>query len=268
MSITEIISSGLLESYVLGTTSADENLMIHDLCKKHPELLKEIETIEEALISYASSNNQPLKDSVKQNIQSKLDLAVDHSSPSAKIVPLQSSVSSVKYYKYGIAASVILLIGSGAYILNLHQKLDKLNGEIAELTTTKSFLADELKIQQASLSDVNNKFNILSNPKVKTIALTGMNSLNDKTALVHWNQETNEVYFNATSLAPPANKQYQLWAIIDGKPVDAGVIDLQNSTAFQKMKEIKGAKAFAVTIENIGGSATPTLNTMCFLGNV
>jgi hypothetical protein len=46
------------------------------------------------------------------------------------------------------------------------------------------------------------------------------------------------------------------------------MIYLNGSTFFQKMKTITSAQAFAVTIENMGGSVAPTLETMCLLGNV
>ena len=265
MNINEVISSGLLESYVLGTTNADETAMIRELCRKQPELLKEIELIEEALINYASENAPPLNARLKETLHSKV---FNEQGGNEKIIPIQTTGPSLKAYKFGIAASILLLIVSGAYIFTLHQKLNRLTTEIAALSTSKSYMAEEFKIQQASLTDINNKFNIVSNPKIKTIALNGMNSLADKSALVHWNPETREVYFNASALPVPVNKQYQLWAIVDGKPVDAGVIDLQNSTAFQKMKLISGAKAFAVTIEPVGGSNSPSLDTMCLLGNV
>jgi anti-sigma-K factor RskA len=266
VNVNEVISSGLLESYVLGTTSADETAMISDLCNKHPELIKEIEWIEEALIHYASKNATPLNTKLKESLQAKLGFSKQ--AEAGNIIPLKPAAPRLQAYKFGIAASVLLLIGSGLYILSLHQKLEKLHGELAELNTTKRFLVDELKVQQTSLATINQQFQIVSDPNIKTIALSGMNSLLNKKALVYWNSETNEVYFNASSLPAPANKQYQLWAIVNGNPVNAGVIDLQNSSAFQKMNLIKGAGAFAVTIENIGGSATPSLDTMCLLGNV
>jgi anti-sigma-K factor RskA len=97
-----------------------------------------------------------------------------------------------------------------------------------------------------------------------------MNYLLKNSAAVHWNTETDEVYFDASQLpASPASKQYQLWAIVAGKPVNAGVIDLSAAReVFQKMKSVKGAQAFAVTIEKAGGSPAPTLDTMCLLGKV
>jgi anti-sigma-K factor RskA len=34
------------------------------------------------------------------------------------------------------------------------------------------------------------------------------------------------------------------------------------------MKDIASAQAFAMTVENIGGSPTPTLSTMTVVGNI
>jgi anti-sigma-K factor RskA len=64
----------------------------------------------------------------------------------------------------------------------------------------------------------------------------------------------------------PAGKQYQLWAIVDGKPVDAGMIG--DCEGLCKMKVIDHAEAFAVTLENAGGSPAPTLTAMFVLGKV
>ncbi len=61
--------------------------------------------------------------------------------------------------------------------------------------------------------------------------------------------------------------QYQLWAIVDGKPVDAGVFD-STTAGLLKMKALAGAAAFAVTIEPRGGKATPSLETLQVIGNV
>ena len=47
-----------------------------------------------------------------------------------------------------------------------------------------------------------------------------------------------KLYFNANNLPKsPNQKQYQLWAIVNGKPVDAGLVDATDSDSiFQKMK--------------------------------
>jgi len=77
-------------------------------------------------------------------------------------------------------------------------------------------------------------------------------------AQVIWNTKTHEVFVAGVSLpAPPSGKQYQLWAIVDGKPVDAGVMHEIKNVA-QKMKTFDRADAFAISIEKEGGNPTPT----------
>ena len=66
----------------------------------------------------------------------------------------------------------------------------------------------------------------------------------------------------------PEGKEYQLWAIVDGKPVDLGMYDENNSQKLQAMKTISKPQAFAITLENKGGSPTPTMEQMYVLGNV
>ncbi len=270
MKINEVISSGLLESYVLGTASAEDTAMVNKLCKEHSELLREIETIEEGLINFSARVSPRINKDLKDKIASQLTFDAE-GSPVAKVISIKNETEGrLSIYKLGIAASLLLFFTSLIYNVQLNHKLSQVSGELAELNAAKSYMADELKIQQASLKTMDTEIQILANPKVKTIALNGMNSLDKRSAMIHMNMETNEVYFNARTLPnTPTAKQYQLWAIVDGKPVDAGMIDM-NTTAsvFQKMKSIKGAQAFAVTIESIGGSAVPTMESMCFLGNV
>ena len=88
-------------------------------------------------------------------------------------------------------------------------------------------------------------------------------------ATICWNTTTKEVQVGFSNLpAPPSGKQYQLWAIADGKPVDLGVIDKAIDTAaIQKMKVTEKAQAFAVTLEKSGGSPTPTLEEMYAVGS-
>ncbi len=271
MNVEQIISSGLLESYVLGITTDEETLLVQKMCLEHSELNKEIEQIEESLMNFAAQSTKPLNKDLKDKISSRLTFNDEVVKPQPTIIPLNSPRdNNLTFYRVGIAASVLLLIASGAYIFSLRQKMDQLHNQLADLSTSKSVLADQFNVQQTSLQTLASNFNIVSNPAMKAIPLSGMNSLASKSAVIHWNPDTQEVYFNANALPEsPSEKQYQLWAIIDGKPVDAGVITLENGVAFQKMKSIPaGAKAFAVTIENKGGSISPTLDTMCLLGNV
>ncbi len=60
----------------------------------------------------------------------------------------------------------------------------------------------------------------------------------------------------------PSDKQYQLWALINGKPKDLGVFDVSDEKFIIKMNGTQKADAFAITIEQKGGSPTPNLYKM------
>ncbi len=54
---------------------------------------------------------------------------------------------------------------------------------------------------------------------MRIVAMTGRNSK----ATVYWNTVSKDVYVLQNSMPKaPSGKQYQLWAIVNGKPVDAG----------------------------------------------
>ena len=88
--------------------------------------------------------------------------------------------------------------------------------------------------------------------------------------LVYWNPRHQQVYVDEVVLpVPPAGKQYQLWALEDGKPKDAGMIGVSDGkSGLQKMKNISSAQAFAVTLEPAGGSKAPTLEQLTVMGKI
>jgi anti-sigma-K factor RskA len=60
---------------------------------------------------------------------------------------------------------------------------------------------------------------------------------------------------------PEEGKQFQLWALVKGLPVDAGVFNTDVSN-IQRVKDIESADGWAVTLEPKGGSVSPSLDKM------
>jgi anti-sigma-K factor RskA len=268
----ELIASGLLETYVLGLCTAEETALVTTMCQQFPELLIEIEAIEESLITAAAINVTAPKAAIKQSLFAELGLEQKNTAaPEAQFRRLpKENDSRLKLYRFGMAASLVLFVTSLAYNYLLNQKLNSLHSELAQINASKSVMADQMQIQQTKLSSLDHQLHIIGNPKVETILLAGMNSIDKSSAVVRWNAETKEVFFEASHLpAVPKGKQYQLWAIVKGVPVDAGTVDLNSiENVFQKMKTIAEAEAFAVTIEKTGGSASPSLETICLMGKI
>lgn len=175
-----------------------------------------------------------------------------------KSVVNNTTASNSPTKKYLVAASVIFVIaGAALYALlrsNYKQQTLALNTKI-ETLTRESELANKNTTQLKEIVA------ILSNANNKLFVLPGNNKAPGTSMNVYWNKANGSVYINNVQLPQtPSGKQYQLWALKGGKPIDLGVFDADNN--MHNMKNIDGAEAFAVTLENKGGSPTPHLDQL------
>lgn len=269
MDIKDIISSGLLELYVTGVTSPEETLQVEQWAEQYPEVKKEIEELQDVMENYVMAQAiQPgseLKDrilakiksddSVKEKKFSEIKSITQEPAPIVKDLHANGSAkiySIPSYYKWAVAASIILLIGS--LILN-YTFYNKYQTTSKELQTAQN----ELQRQQQLADAMNRYMNVVTDKNAMPVVLNGTEKAPDALAKIFWMKNTGDVYVDATNLPQtPAGMQYQLWAIVDGKPVDAGMISTKKGVYhIQKMKSFGKAQAFAITLETAGGHPEP-----------
>lgn len=266
MDLKEIISSGILELYVSGLASNEENLQVKQWIQQFPEVQREIEEIQSAMESYAMAYAIQPPPSAKEKILNRLNLTSDEGMASvtsfkttekAKVYTMPSS------YKWAVAASVILLIGSLIFSYTYYNKYQSTSArlEVAQ---------NELNKQKEMAAGMSKDMDVVTDKNAMPVVLKGTPHAPDALAKIFWMQNTGEVYVNPTNLPEPAvGKQYQLWAIVDGKPVDAGMISTQKGVyKIQKMKSFGRAEAFAITLEKEGGSPTPTMEEMYVMAKI
>lgn len=264
------IESGILELYVLDELSLAERLEVEKMVMQHPEVKAELTEIEQALIRYSQSHEVDPAEDMRNRILNSLETAVEKEIP---VKSINASVAPSKFYKYAFAASVALLALSIAALINLSTKLNESNNTIAVLQSSNQKFSSRVNYIDKELQDANNALNVYQNPsQYKLIKLKGTDKAPQASMLVAFNSQKEEVMIDLSSLKMPANDsshQYQLWALIDGKPVDLGVFDSSshNTAGMKKMKSVKNAQAFAVTLEPKGGSISPTLEQMMVIGN-
>ncbi|MDF2438205.1 MAG: hypothetical protein K0Q95_2581 [Bacteroidota bacterium] len=270
MDVNEFISSGIIESYISGTASAEEIALVQRMEKAYPEVKAEIEAVEASLIAYAESGVNAPSDGLKHKIASHMFDKKDTSGSKSKIVNIGSLSRSEKLLRYTIAASVGLLLGLAAIVFSLNDKLAKTKSQLAQLENENEILADELGKQEGELTAKRNSLTVLMKPGSKMVMLKGLVLSPESSAMVVYNSESKTVFLDAVQLPiPPLGKQYQLWAMVDGKPVDAGVFNVNDQGfAIQKMRDMSDADAFAVTLEEAGGRPEPTMSAMYLMGSV
>jgi hypothetical protein len=167
-----------------------------------------------------------------------------------------------------LAASVTGLIISIGLVVYMFTKSNNYKQQLASVETRLNALQQSNEQQQQQLAVYNKTMQMLHDPVYKKIELTKVPGKPDAVAQVFWNTRSREVFVADVSLpAVPQGKQYQLWAIVGGKPVDMGMMDNTKNTA-QQMKTCESAEAFAITLENKGGSPSPTMEAMYVMAKV
>ena len=217
---------------MLGLASEEERNEFEQLCKLHPKLAEARTTFELALEKQAIQNAIAPPEFLKNKI-----LADIESAP-AKLVNI-APVKNLNWLKYAAAACVVLL-GASIY-LNI------------TLSNKNKSLQSNYNNTVAELSDIKKDIAVLqANPTIKMAAMGGLPASPASFATVYWDTASHDVWLLANNLpAPPSDKQYQLWALLDGKPIDLGMLDydLKQKKLLVRMKNASGAQAFAVTLE-------------------
>ena len=251
MNAQEIISSGILELYCTGLTSAVENAEVEQWVKQYPEVAAEIAGIQAGLEGYAQLNAIAPAASVKEKLFAEINKTA--ASPVINMQPLNNGTATVRSisasWKYAAAASVILLIGSLIFNYTYYNKYKDSSGQLASVQT-------ELQQQKELAQSMHKDMGVMSDINARPIALKDMDTTKSDAARIYWMKNTGEVYIDPSNLPKIAdNKQYQFWAIIDGKPVNGGIITKEingKEVHIQKMKAFGNAQAFAVSVEDAG----------------
>jgi anti-sigma-K factor RskA len=271
LNLEKYISSGILESYVLGELSSSEMEEVYKNAQKYPAIREEIIKIEEVFHQIAENNSRAPLPGTREALFSKIG-AMDGPSGQEepkKIVPIttlpQNDQRQVSWY--WVAATTLLAVVSSFAAIYYFSKWQNSEDHLAAVVAANSRLAQEYDMVSKRYDLAQRDLSIINKPNINKVELAGLPISPDSRANVYWNEESEEVYLNIAHLPdPPADRQYQLWAIVDGAPVDAGIFTPGEEPGLIRMKNINNASAFAVTLEPKGGSESPTMDAMYVIG--
>lgn len=273
MDVQQYISSGIIETYVLGMASEEEVRELMLLCEQYPPIKEALLSVQADMEQYATLYSATPPPGMKEQIWDALQENENVASRTPAEARIENNIVAFKESNnrsgfgrmIAVAASILFVISAGLNFF-FWNKTQHTEQELALIKTEQQQMVASNKAYQEKLEHTND---MLLNPAMKTMVLAGVGNHAGTNAMLLWDTDSKEVYLSLKDMPPPpAGKQYQLWAIVDGKPVDAGIYALDSKEDMQKMKVIPSAQMFAITIENQGGSPTPTLDQMVVAGKV
>ncbi|MEQ9437550.1 MAG: anti-sigma factor [Cyclobacteriaceae bacterium] len=283
MNVERYIASGKLEAYILGELNAADEQEVLRAASEYPEIREELDVLERTQEQLAFESAVAPPEGVRAALFAQIESAetsreetVPHITaeetekpvvPATK--PLQTGRRLPRWVPVGMAASIVWIVLSTGAALYFWQQWQQTEEDLQLASAQNLEVAQQYQRAQENREGLEQQISVLSDPNVQRIALQGLDISPDARAVVFWNANASQVYLNPSGLpALSANQQYQLWAIVDGAPVSAGVVPLESENDLFQMEQIANASAFAITLEPLGGSESPTMEAMYVMGEV
>ena len=265
MNLKDYIASGVLEAYLLGELSEAQASEVKAMADKYPEIRSELKSIEETLELMAENTAIAPPAHLKQGLLQKIQK--DPHGGLKEHSPARSGATNT--FKYLMAASIALAVMSSGTAYIFWSKWQSAENRINDLLAQNQVLTENFNAASHQLERTTGDIGILTDKDYRKVVMNSVTT-SESSAVVYWNPEENSVYLSVSFLPVPAeDKQYQLWALVDGQPMDAGVFDMpESSQALLLMKSMGEADAFAITLEPRGGSEAPTLEDLQVIGEV
>jgi hypothetical protein len=289
------IESGRLEQYALGELDPVAQAEVEDWAARFPQVRHELNELLAGLGVYAEAHTLTPPAGLRDRVLSRVLAEIGAQAPApVAAAPIAAPVSAAPTMRvsasnprpaetytpapatssrsgWAIAASVVLLLSLGTNAL-LYSRWQQASTDLVAAQNSQARFAQTSQVMERRLTSTQEQLHVLRSPQeYKMVALAGTPAHTSARARVLYNVASHRVYLDVQQLPSlPAGKQYQLWALDKGKPVDAGVLAANTAAgdSLQQMKDIASAQAFAMTVEPTGGSAGPTLTTMTVIGNI
>ncbi len=266
MNLQDYIDSGVLELYASGLLNEQEMQEVDLLVARYPELEKELDEIFSAMETFhqksAKTPSTFLKSKILNSIP-ELNYPSTESKLEAPIIDMPMVKNPISYL-YPFAASLILFLLSAAALFVVWQELEQTKTKLTALQSENELFASNLTNLKSETERSNSILDNYRDTSFVKVQLKGLPIAPNSNAVVFWNKSTQIVLLDMVDMpATDANHEYQLWALDNGKPVDAGVFDSKEELqSLIQLKKISNAQGFAVTLEPNGGSVNPTMDQM------
>ena len=282
------LESGRLEQYVFGELDPAASAEVESWAARYPQVRQELAELLSGLDVYAEAHAQTppagARERILGRVLAEIGPAETATAPTPAAPTMRVSASNPHFATqaptppaearrgglWAAAASVALLLSLAANAI-LYSRWQQTSADLVAAQNSQARFAQTSQVVERRLQGAESQLKVLRSPEYKLVALAGTPAHAKARARVLYDAATHRVFLDVQELpALPAGKQYQLWALDKGKPIDAGVLAANTAAGdgLQQMKDIASAQTFAMTVEPAGGSAGPTLSTMTVVGNI
>lgn len=233
----------LAAAYVLGATTPDETRAIEAALPHSPDLAAEVRSFREVTARMAQSEPVQPSTAVRERLMQQVAAVPSPAARATPVTPIRRRGGW--FVPAALAAASLVAVVSTAQLMQYR----------AQLRTTEAQLAR----REATLDRL-----LLAEGALRVVQLRAADTVNGPGIQLFWDAGRNTAVIHAFRLPPAAaGRAYQVWAIVDGKPLplDTFNSDPDGHALIEGMPipaSMRSASALAITEEPVGGSREPT----------
>jgi len=266
------IKSGLIEQYVMGLASPEEMKQVEQMAAAYPEVNQHIDEMQDCMKRYVEMHSIPPPKRSRQRIIDTIDeMEMDHHEPvSATQVSSNTAGKVVQLSRWmaGVAAALFIgLLGACLYLFSNQLETQE---NMAQLSKELQILKSDHNTLQQNNQLVTQQYVVLKDLATKHIRMQGTAHAPSAKVVVYWNNDHNKALLNVVNLPKaPHGHQYQVWADVNGKHKDMGVLNAGvNESNMHQLPYINNCRGFVITLEVEGGSPHPNTEKMYATGEM
>ena len=238
------MNSGLLDNYVIGATTPDENLEVENYIAKFPEVAAAYDQLQDNLEILAKSHSVEAPKHI-------LEAIMEDVSP---VIAMPSAPRHHRTPWFSIAASIAALIFAGTAFL-LHEQNLSLAHENQVVVEEIFDLRNDIQDNNDRLESVMLQFMNLNNPETEKYVLRGNSRAKNLKTVAYINAVDKTSMIDVVSLPKlPENQTYQIWAELQDRMVNLGILDESERNKLKTIPYTENALGLSITIEPKSGA--------------
>lgn len=240
------LNSDLLNKYLVGDTSLEEAKDVEHFISTYPEVAEAYEKLQDNLEIVAKAGAVDVPNNILDTILESVEETSD-----TKVIPL---VQKKKTPWYSIAASAAAVLFAATSFM-LYQKNVDLNSENNIVVDEIFDLRSDIDNNNSKLDELSRELLKLNNPDSKKYVFNGNERAKDLKTVAYINPIEKTSMIDVVTLPQlPKEQQYQIWAELQGRMVNLGILD-ESDRKLKQIPYVEDALALSIKIGNKGDSA-------------
>lgn len=240
--------SGLLDRYIIGATTANENWKVEGFIAEFPEVAAEYDRLQDNLEILAKTQTVEAPEHILGAIMDEIH------AQDTPVIPIHAAPRHHRTPWFSIAASIAALIFAGMSYLLYEQNMS-LNKENQVVVDEILDLRNDIEDNNKRLESVMLQFMNLNNPETEKYVLRGNSRAKNLKTVAYINAVDKTSLIDVVSLPKlPENQTYQIWAELQDRMVNLGILDESERNKLKPIPYTENALGLSITIEPKSGT--------------